>query len=144
MELANKRCSLLGADVGDIFFTHEGVECLRRCRGRDGVRRVVTAGEVQPADGRSRLLRIDDPRTALAYWRAVLILCLALPFAQPWHTNVPPAIDLAPATTSAAPVVVTAITATSAGRSWGTRDLVVPLIAAGVLARALWLLLGAY
>jgi beta-lactamase regulating signal transducer with metallopeptidase domain len=32
-----------------------------------------------------RLLQIRQPRVLLAYWRALLVVSLALPFIQPWH-----------------------------------------------------------
>src|SRR5271163_4968294 len=32
-----------------------------------------------------RLLQIRQPRVLLPYWRALLVLSLALPFIQPWH-----------------------------------------------------------
>jgi beta-lactamase regulating signal transducer with metallopeptidase domain len=32
-----------------------------------------------------RLLQIRQPRVLLVYWRALLAICLLLPFLQPWH-----------------------------------------------------------
>jgi beta-lactamase regulating signal transducer with metallopeptidase domain len=32
-----------------------------------------------------RVLRIRQPRVLLGYWRALLAICLLLPFLQPWH-----------------------------------------------------------
>src|SRR5437660_11375537 len=32
-----------------------------------------------------RLFEIRQPQVLLAYWRALLLITLALPFVQPWH-----------------------------------------------------------
>ena len=34
----------------------------------------------------AKVLRIEAPRAALAYWRLLLVACLLLPFCQPWQT----------------------------------------------------------
>ena len=35
----------------------------------------------------SRLFQLRQPRVLLAYWRALLVVSLALPFLQPWHQS---------------------------------------------------------
>src|SRR6187455_44589 len=56
-----------------------------------------------------RLLRIDAPVARYALWRLVLLVCLALPLIQPWHTRevaaAPVLID-ASGTAGGAPAIV--------------------------------------
>ena len=47
-----------------------------------------------------RLFRIRDPRASLAYWRTLLVVCLLLPFCQPWRVVTPPTTE---------PMVMTAL-----------------------------------
>src|SRR5271170_5435492 len=41
---------------------------------------LVAAGGILP-----RAFQIRQPRVLLGYWRALLVISLVLPFAQPWH-----------------------------------------------------------
>ena len=52
-----------------------------------------------------RAFRIDAPRAVLAYWRTLLLACLALPFLQPWTTVDVPATTAAIEAISSAPSV---------------------------------------
>ena len=47
-----------------------------------------------------RLFRIRQPQVLLGYWRALLLLTLALPFVQPWH-RLPSATSVAIVSNSA-------------------------------------------
>lgn len=96
----------------------------------------------------ARAFRLDEPRAMLAYWRTLLVLCLALPLCQPWNTVIPTALAGPPAAvlSTAAPAVV------PSGPSAAPRPLPAPwpivevalfVLAAGVGARALWLTMGA-
>jgi hypothetical protein len=41
------------------------------------------------------LLRVRHSVLSHAYWRLLLLVCLLLPIAQPWHVTPPAAIDVA-------------------------------------------------
>jgi TonB family protein len=95
----------------------------------------------------ARALRLDNPRALLAYWRTLLLACLLLPVLQPWNTVVPPPLTTASAEiiedgseSAAVPLPVTP--APPVRRD--VRNFVLMALAAGVAARALWLLIGAY
>jgi hypothetical protein len=47
----------------------------------------------------ARAFRIQTPRAALAYWRTLLLVCVLLPFCQPWKTM--PVAPIAPGAFSA-------------------------------------------
>ena len=94
----------------------------------------------------ARLLRLDEPRALLTYWRTLLLACLLLPVLQPWNIVVPPTLTASNVEivedgmeTFAAPVPEAPA---PAARPIG--DLVLMALAGGVAARALWLLIGAY
>ena len=46
----------------------------------------------------SRVLRLQRPRAALAYWRVLLLACLVLPLCQPW-TAAEPSVAASPVST---------------------------------------------
>ena len=48
----------------------------------------------------AKALRIDEPRAALAYWRVILVVCLLLPFCQPWHAVMSQAVVIGETSTS--------------------------------------------
>ena len=50
----------------------------------------------------AKVFGLDNPRAALAYWRALLAACLLLPFCQPWHE-----VMITPAVVAALPAAVT-------------------------------------
>jgi bla regulator protein BlaR1 len=93
-----------------------------------------------------RVFRIDEPRTTLAFWRVLLLACLLLPFAQSW--NAAPVVSVQPP----AAIEVTAATGVPTRAADGVAGLTRPLvetmvltvIVAGVTARLLWLLAGAW
>ena len=95
--------------------------------------------------GLARAFRIDTPRPALAYWRLLLLACLFLPLAQPWHAIESSAV--APVLASAAAHVGTRSLPVVAPtpRTWPSIELLVVIgLSIGVAARGLWLLLGAW
>ena len=97
-----------------------------------------------------RLTRVRHGVVSHAYWRALLMACLLLPIAQPWHTPQP--LDLAPRTAavadpaSVAPeseiVKMAAPTASPLERTTVTSQWLLLVLAAGIAARALWLCIG--
>jgi len=98
-----------------------------------------------------RVMRIDAPALRHAFWRILLLLCLALPFVQP-RLAAPLAFSTAPAEMQAPQpdgvyVLVTGPAGTelmrylrTAGQRWPL--LVGYALAAGVAARFLWLAVG--
>jgi TonB family protein len=92
----------------------------------------------------ARAFRIEAARAALAYWRALLVACLLLPFSQPWHTA-------APTTATVTVVRAERVAATTSGPivphppTWHSGErLVLAALCAGFAARGLWLALGAW
>jgi len=94
----------------------------------------------------ARAFRIETPRAALAYWRALLIACVLLPFCQPWQTiTVAPTAQAALSAPDADGRSVLAVGPQAALASgWPSTDnLILLLVAAGIVARTLWLAIGA-
>jgi TonB family protein len=92
-----------------------------------------------------RLLRIDESRALLAFWRLLLIVCLALPFCQPWKLIAPEpptmaVVNATPIEESTADIVTSA----PERSAWTTANLVLIVLASGIAIRALWLAIGAY
>lgn len=96
-----------------------------------------------------RLTRIRHGAVSHAFWRLLLVVCLLLPIAQPWHVPEPPRLELAPeaADRASAPPesgdvktgdIATATMATPSASEW----LLLALLG-GIAARALWLAVGA-
>jgi len=73
------------------------------------------------------LLRIRHPKTQLAYYHLVMLLCFALPLIQPWQTTLLFASGAAP--TSAPPAA-----------SWAS--ILIGLVLLGILVRVCWLGVG--
>jgi TonB family protein len=92
----------------------------------------------------ARVFRIDQPRTALVYWRTLLAVCLLLPFFQPWHTIVPPALETIVVTTAGVPAAKVPGPQATIPAAWPTRSIVLSVLAAGIAARGLWLIVGAF
>jgi TonB family protein len=94
-----------------------------------------------------RLFRIRDPRASLAYWRTLLVVCLLLPFCQPWRVVTP---------TTTEPMVMTALgdEPTVAAvkspiplpqpASTAAESIVIALLVGGLAARGGWLVIGAW
>jgi beta-lactamase regulating signal transducer with metallopeptidase domain len=56
--------------------------------------------------GLPRLLRLSAPAAQYVFWRLVLLVCLALPFLQPWHAPMTTVlVTAAPVDASAVPAV---------------------------------------
>jgi beta-lactamase regulating signal transducer with metallopeptidase domain len=98
----------------------------------------------------TRLISIDAPAVRYAWWRAVLLLGLALPIVQPWQPpGLPPALLVADA---APPAPVVAYAAAGTGRvsappakaalRFDWRRAALAGIAAGALMRLAWLMAG--
>lgn len=95
----------------------------------------------------ARAFRIQTPRAALAYWRALLIACVLLPFCQPWQT-----VSVAPIEPAALSVpgsdgmsVLAGGSRAASASGWPSTDnLILLVVAAGIVARTLWLAMGAF
>ncbi len=94
---------------------------------------VVLAGSLLPL-----LLRLRLPRARLAYWQALLGVCLLLPVIQPWHPDLPRADDAG--LTGHAGITLGPALIASAG--WSLAETVLLILAAGVLLRISWVVLG--
>ena len=89
-------------------------------------------------------LQLTAPRIALRYWQLLLFGCLLLPFCQPWQETFPPPSApavLASATLDASPVVTRDAAEPATPRS--ASSWLAIALAAGIVARLLWLALGA-
>jgi TonB family protein len=99
------------------------------------------AAIVMIASGLPRLLRLDNAGVRYAYWRAIAVLCLALPWIQPYRQVAP---TRSAASVATAVVDVAAISNGSPGAAaridwlW----LGVALVALGAIVRLAWLGLG--
>ena len=115
---------------------------------------LVVAGVVLPG-----LLRMTSPRPRLAYLRAVLVICLALPLLQPWAPASPkplPAVmadlaaGIAPASTIDAAAAAGADATAGRGdgrsgpdwRTWPWGPVALAVFVAGLALRLAWLALG--
>jgi TonB family protein len=95
----------------------------------------------------ARTFRIRAPRAALAYWRALLLACVLLPFCQPWQTMAVAPIEQAALSTRGADGVSVLAAGSQAASSSGwpsTDNLILLVVVAGIVARTLWLALGAF
>ncbi len=96
----------------------------------------------------ARAFRIRTPRAALAYWRVLLIACVLLPFCQPWQTMAVAPIEQAALSAPGADglSVVLAVGSQAASASgWPSSDnLILLVVVAGIVARTLWLAIGAF
>ncbi len=97
------------------------------------------AGVVAAAALLPWLFRLDVAGVRYAYWRAVAILCLALPWIQPYTHGRAVAVSVA-ADVAVAGSQARSATVATARLDWGVIVLVV--LAAGVLMRLLWLAVG--
>ena len=93
----------------------------------------------------AKLFRIDDPRGALTYWRALLVGCLLLPFCQPWYTVTTPSVEIATAGSIAGSAFRHAVNAPATPvPAWPSlENLIAIALGTGVLVRAVWLSIGA-
>jgi len=91
--------------------------------------------------------RIDKPHAALAYWRALLLACLLLPFCQPWHTVASQVTTVAAATDPVAGGGVTAPAAAgvTVASGWPSAERLIAIaVAVGIAVRTVWLAIGAW
>lgn len=101
---------------------------------------LITAGVIL-----ARVFPIETPRAALAYWRALLLACLLLPFCQPWH-----AVATAPVVTTVATtaeIVGDTSLAPAAAATFAlppVERLVAIALWAGLVVRGCWLAVGAW
>ena len=95
---------------------------------------VVAAGALLPW-----LFRLDVAGVRYTYWRAVAVLCLALPWVQP-YTHEPALVSTVAADVAVAGSQAQSAAVATARVDWGVIALVV--LAAGILLRLLWLALG--
>ena len=110
-----------------------------------------TTGIIVSAAVLARLLRVDTAGVRHAWWRAVLVLCLALPLLQPWPhaTAAPGPVATAEAPRPAALAMPTGGTDLSASPADRPRpDLLTPIVgfalAIGAALRLGWVALGLY
>jgi len=98
--------------------------------------------------GIPRLLRLRSPVVQYLFWRIVLIVCLALPFIQPWRTLTFTATSLAAAsvTPSVIPFVDKVSTPATGQAFYSPRfdpvGAALLVLAAGCAIRLLWLAIG--
>jgi TonB family protein len=93
------------------------------------------------------LFKIHQPRVLLIYWRALIVISLLLPFAQPWHqTEIFSTITFAPRFGEFSPMVITR--ANRAATHWHfpsastIAEIIGLIILAGIAARFTILALG--
>ena len=98
-----------------------------------------------------RLTRVRHGAVSHAFWRVLLLVCLLLPIAQPWHAAALPKLTLTMATgAEAAPAgpesrdVQTVPVAPPRTAVPSTSEWLLLVLAGGIAARGLWLVLGAF
>jgi len=98
-----------------------------------------------------RIIVLDAPTARYAWWRGVLVVCLALPVIQPWQplglspiAAVGPAASTSPAlaTPVAAAAMTPAIASVPPGTASGWPVIVATVLVIGALARLAWLAAG--
>jgi TonB family protein len=89
----------------------------------------------------ARMLPLRPPMAALSFWRGLLVVCLLLPFAQPWVPA--PAARRVEAVAALSPAVAPPpAVAAPAARLEPPAELVLGVLGAGMAARAGWLAIG--
>ena len=83
------------------------------------------------------LFRLDAPRVAVRYWQAVLAACFALPLLQTWTSEPGNAVQA-----SIHFISTSTGTATGDSRPIDPAEMVLAVIAAGIVLRLAWLSLG--
>jgi TonB family protein len=94
----------------------------------------------------ARVLRIQSPRAALGYWRALLAACIVLPFCQPWTVPAVPSVVPSFTGTAGDALVAAATGIHTATPSWrpSVDAVMLALVSGGIAARAMWLALGVW
>jgi TonB family protein len=92
-----------------------------------------------------RLLRVDAPVARYAFWRLVLLVCLALPLIQPWHTQqvtaAPVLVDASGTAAGASAIVMSPSVAAPPARTVAVHwpALVTIVVVIGMVLRFVWL-----
>lgn len=94
---------------------------------------IVLAGSALPP-----LLRLRVPKVKLIYGQALLAACLLLPLIEPWQRELLPLDGIA----GRVSIRMDGIAATSAGGSLSLSEIVLAVMLAGILFRAVWIALG--
>jgi TonB family protein len=89
--------------------------------------------------GVARLVRIDSAAIRYGYWRAVLALCLVLPWIQGRVAPASATVAIETAFTAAGAIAPQAADAGGAGWSIGWPDAVAAILAVGVVLRLAWI-----
>jgi TonB family protein len=95
----------------------------------------------------ARVFRVDAPKALLGYWRTLLLAVVILPFCQPWIVSTPLPLVATPMTTASAgnaPAGDVSLSVTTPSPARIIRAAILPLVAAGIIARVLWLIVGAF
>lgn len=95
----------------------------------------------------AKAFRLDEPRAALAYWRVLLVMCLLLPFCQPWHSVTGHAVVATVASDGAADAVATTVAHpdSAAVPAWPSIERLIAIVLwVGMVVRAAWLAIGAW
>jgi len=85
------------------------------------------------------LLRLRLPSAKLAYWHALLAVCLLLPLARPWNQSV---VDVSIGTATAAVVAPAPMAPLPPAPRYSQAGILLALLAAGAAARLAWLGVG--
>ena len=97
-----------------------------------------------------RALGVQRPIATHRFWRTLLLACVLLPFCQPWKVSTTPAANSAPVSESVPTQVegqgLQREQVATIAKVWpfGSSDVAIVALAAGMVFRALWFLLGAY
>ncbi len=95
----------------------------------------------------AKAFRIDEPRAALAYWRALLVACVLLPLCQPWQSVSTQVIATTMTSGSAGDVALTTAghtDLTSVPSRLSIERLIAIVLWIGIAVRAAWLAIGAW
>jgi bla regulator protein blaR1 len=91
------------------------------------------------------LCQLRQPGAMLAFWRTLLLACLALPFCQPWHVRASAVMSAMPAgpvlSSGAAATALSLRAVPAASLAWG--EMLLVFVCAGAALRVVWLLMGA-
>lgn len=94
---------------------------------------IIIVGSLLPP-----LLRLRAPKVRLVYWQALLAACLLLPLIEPWRPVLAP-VD---GTTGEVSISMGAAVVTGARWPLSLAEVVLAVLLAGVLFRAVWIMLG--
>jgi bla regulator protein blaR1 len=95
----------------------------------------------------AKAFRLDEPRAALAYWRVILVVCLLLPFCQPWHAVLSQAVVIGETSASIpqAGARTVSVAEFAAAPAWPSIERLIAIaLWIGIAVRAAWLAIGAW